>query len=365
MKTPKLIFTVINDLNFDQRMIRICTSLQQAGYDVTLVGREHPESQPLIKREFHQQRLKVRPDKGKMMYFLYWVKLFFYLCFKKADVLCATDLDSILPVYFASLLKGSKRVYDAHELFTEMNEVVSRPKEKAMWERIERFTLPKFPVGYTIGDFYAAYFREKYGLQYAVIRNATVLKPLERKKAAERFILYQGAVNVGRCFEYLVPAMKNVDAPLVVCGAGNFFEEAKALTRKLGLEHKITFKGYLPPEALKEYTERAYIGLTLFEAVGISNKLSMANRYFDYMHHAVPQLAMAFPEYEKVNAEFEIAYLIPEPDTENITRGLQRLLQDELYHQQLTENALKARERYCWQAEEKKLLKIYDNLIHL
>jgi glycosyltransferase involved in cell wall biosynthesis len=358
----KIILTVINDLNYDQRMIRICTSLSQAGYDVTLVGRSHAKSSPLQDRPFRQKRLPIGPAQGKMMYFLFWIKLFFYLLGKKADAICAIDLDTILPVYFASLLKGSKRVYDAHELFTEMQEVVTRPREKRMWDAIEKFSVPRFPAGYTIGECYADVFHEKYGVRYEVVRNATILRPLEIPEKEEKLILYQGAVNVGRCFEFLIPAMKNVNAPLIICGEGNFFDEAVALSKKHGLEHKITFKGYVPPEQLKAYTIKAWVGITLFESVGPSNRLSMANRFFDYMHSGVPQLCMAYPEYEKVNAQYEIASLIEEPTVENITRSLNRLVEDDAYHNLLQNNALRARAQYCWQEEEKRLVQVYRTL---
>src|SRR5690606_8175358 len=117
---------------------------------------------------------------------------------------CAIDLDTILPVYFASLFKRTKRVYDAHELFTEMKEVITKPFEKKIWDGIEKFTVPKFPLGYTIGDFYASYFKEKYQVDYQIVRNATVLKPLLKTETTEKYILYQGWVNQGRCFEELI-----------------------------------------------------------------------------------------------------------------------------------------------------------------
>ena len=362
LKKKKIILTVINDLNYDQRMIRICTSLVQAGYEVVLVGRSHKESTPLREQPFGQKRLPVGPGKGKMMYFLFWIKLFFHLLFQKTDAICAIDLDTILPVYFASRLKGVKRAYDAHELFTEMQEVVTRPREKKLWDRIEKFSVPRFPVGYTIGECYADVFREKYGVNYAVVRNATILRPVIIPEKKEKFILYQGAVNVGRCFEFLIPAMQFVDVPLIICGAGNFYDEAVALTRQYKLEHKITFKGYVPPEQLKEYTLKAWAGITLFEAIGPSNRLSMANRFFDYMHSGVPQLCMAYPEYEKVNARFELANLIETPSTDTIAAALNKLVKDEAYHQKLQQNALKAREIYCWQEEEKRLIAVYRDL---
>lgn len=343
-------------------MIRICTSLVAAGYDVELVGRKHKNSKPLEPKTFEQKRIAIGPDHGKMMYFLYWVRLFFYVLSRKTDALCAIDLDTILPVYFASILKGVKRTYDAHELFTEMQEVVTRPREKKMWDRIEKFAVPRFPAGYTIGECYAAVFKEKYGVDYAVVRNATVLRPVVIPEKKEKFILYQGAVNVGRCFEFLIPAMQYVDVPLLICGAGNFYDEAVALTRQYNLEHKITFKGYVPPEQLRTYTLQAWAGITLFEAVGPSNRLSMANRFFDYMHNGVPQLCMAYPEYEKVNERFELACLIEEPGINIIASSLNKLVNDEAYHLRLQENALKAREIYCWQEEEKRLTGVYRRL---
>jgi glycosyltransferase involved in cell wall biosynthesis len=343
-------------------MIRICTSLVQAGYEVVLVGRSHKDSKPLREQVFGQKRLPVGPGRGKMMYFLFWIKLFFHLLVQKTDAICAIDLDTILPVYFASKLKGVKRVYDAHELFTEMQEVVTRPREKKLWDRIEKFSVPRFPVGYTIGECYADVFREKYGVNYAVVRNATILRPVVIPEKKEKFILYQGAVNVGRCFEFLIPAMQFVDVPLIICGAGNFYDEAVALTQQHNLEHKITFKGYVPPEQLRAYTLKAWTGITLFEAIGPSNRLSMANRFFDYMHSGVPQLCMAYPEYQKVNARFELANLIEVPAVDTIAAALNKLVEDEAYHQKLQENALKAREIYCWQEEEKRLTAVYRDL---
>ena len=126
-RKKRIVLTVTSDPNYDQRMIRICTSLHHAGYDVTLVGRERPSSKPLIERPFKQVRIKQRIDTGKLFYFTYNIKLFFYLMFRHMDAICAIDLDTILPVYFVSIIRSKHRIYDAHELFCEIEEVVSRP----------------------------------------------------------------------------------------------------------------------------------------------------------------------------------------------------------------------------------------------
>jgi len=362
MKKTRIVCTVTNDLNYDQRMIRICSTLAEAGYDVTLVGFKRKNSPPLVKRPFKQVRLPIIAERGKILYFDYWMKLFFYLLFKRVDIFCAIDLDTILPVYYASVIRNKKRVYDAHEIFTELQEVVTRPSVHKMWTWIGNHTVPHFKAGYTIGECYAEEFQKLYGVRYGIVRNATVLRPVTIPDRKERFILYQGAVNVGRCFAQLIPAMRYVDVPLVVCGAGNYFEEAVALTKQYGLEDKITFKGYVPPEQLKEYTLNATIGITLFEDVALSNRLSLANRFFDYMHNGVPQLCIKYPEYEKVNARFEIACLIDAPTPEGIAAALNKMLNDTEYYEHLQANCMQAREVYNWQEETKTLLKTYAQL---
>jgi glycosyltransferase involved in cell wall biosynthesis len=362
MKAKKIICAVTNDLNYDQRMIRICTSLAGAGYDVTLVGFKRKASKALASRPFKQVRLPILAEQGKMLYISYWINLFFFLIFRQADALCAIDLDTIMPVYYASLLRNKRRVYDAHEIFTDLKEVISRPSIHKMWTWIGNHTVPNFQTGYTIGDCYAAEFKKRYGVSYGIVRNATILKPLHIPEKRERFILYQGWVNVGRCFEQLIPAMQYVDAQLIVCGAGNFYEQALALTKQYGVENKITFKGYVPPVQLSDYTLRASIGITLFEDTSLSNRLSLANRFFDYMHFGVPQLCNQYAEYQHINQQFEVACLVDKLTPECISAALNKLLNDEAYYTKLQQNCLEARIKYCWQAEEEKLLAIYEQL---
>lgn len=361
----RILIPVINDLNYDQRMIRICTALARAGYDVTLIGPGWPHLQDLSPQLFRQVRLPLRLRSGKLMYLLFWIKVFLYLIRNKADVICAVDLDTIIPVYYASLLKKNcEIVYDAHEIFTEMQEVNKRPSVKKMWEWIGRKYIPRFKKGYTISPSYAQFFKEKYQVDYGVVRNATVLTPFTVPNKQEKIILYQGAVNEGRAFEYLIPAMKYVNAPFWIVGKGNFMNQLRELIVQHKVEDKVIIKGHKRPSELKTFTENAWVGITLFDNTdnGVSNYLSMANRFFDYMHNGVPQLACNFPEYRAVNQEAEIAVLIDDIDPSTIASALNRLIEDEVFHNTLSKNAMILREKYCWQNEEKFLLNFYKKI---
>lgn len=355
-------FTVTTDLTYDQRMIRICTSMAHAGYEVTLVGRKKRNSAVLKDQPFRQKRLACIFEKGKLFYAEYNIRLFLYLLFVKTDLICSIDLDSILPGYLVSRLRNKKRVYDAHELFCEMKEIVSRPCIYKMWKWIEQKTVPHYKHGYTVNLPIANEFAKMYNRQYEVIRNIAMYNPLQQQQEKERYLLYQGAVNEGRSFETLIPAMQWVDAPLIICGDGNFMAQAKQLVSDHGLQHKVTFKGMMAPDALRSITNKAYIGLTLFENKGLSNYYSLANRFFDYIHSGVPQICVAYPVYEEINNLRPIAVLIKDVKPETIATALNGLLQNKEQWKTLHHNCMVAATELNWQNEEKKLIAFYNNI---
>ncbi|HKC37757.1 MAG TPA: hypothetical protein VKB95_16890, partial [Chitinophagaceae bacterium] len=266
----KIIFTVTNDLNYYQRMQRICGSLADAGYEVLLVGRKLKTSLPLSKKNYRQQRLKCWFNKGKLFYSEFNIRLFFFLLFKKMDCICSIDLDTILPCYYISKLKAVKRGYDAHEYFSQLDEVVNRPTIYRFWHRIERRMFPKFKKGYTVCDSLAEEFKKNYNADYKVIRNVPLLIETNEQTSSEDAILYQGAVNKGRGLDKLVLAMKSINAKLWVCGNGNFMEEMTSVVQANDLSDKIIFYGMLPPEELKKKTAQAYIAINPFERTGLN-----------------------------------------------------------------------------------------------
>jgi glycosyltransferase involved in cell wall biosynthesis len=268
---PKIIFTVTNDLNYDQRMDRISAAMARAGYEVLLIGRNRKDSLQLLPKSFRQKRLPCSFSSGFLFYAEYSIRLFFTLLFLEADIICAIDLDTILPVYLVTAIKQQKRVYDAHELFTEMKEVVTRPHIHKVWMAIERFAVPRFRNGYTVNDFIAGELLKRYGVHYAVTRNLPYRRLTEAADPnRERILICQGAVNEGRSFETLIPAMKDVNARLMIIGTGNFYKQAKELVRLHSLEDKVEFRGDLIPDELRICTPLAYIGITLFEKTGMN-----------------------------------------------------------------------------------------------
>jgi glycosyltransferase involved in cell wall biosynthesis len=259
-----------------------------------------------------------------------------------------------------------------------------------MWKDVEKLAVPAFRVGYTVNEWIAEEFRKMYGVDYEVIRNLPVLEigrapeaegrqwsdggagepvvsggetvDIPGVTAGERFVLYQGAVNEGRGFDALIPAMQTVGAKLVICGNGNYMEQARALVRQYALEDKVLFMGKVLPEPLKAITRSAWCGITLFDRQGISNYYSLANRFFDYIQAGIPQVAVDYPAYAQINNLYHIAVLVKEPGIRAVADALGELLNNTGLYHTLMENCKQARLRYNWQEEEKKLIRFYQKI---
>lgn len=354
-------------------MQRICTSLANAGYDILLIGRKMKSSVELKKEAFTQKRMHCLFNKGFLFYTEYNLRLFFYLLFARMEAVCAIDLDTILPCYIVSVLRRKKRVYDAHELFTEMKEVITRPLVKKTWLAIEKFAVPRFKYGYTVSHSIAEEFHKRYNVSYEVIRNMPLSIKLHdlnlqnretssTNKAQEKIILYQGAVNEARGLENLIDAMQDVGAVLHIYGDGNIYKKIEKLILDKELKNKIILKGKLAPEKLRQVTEDAYIGINLVEPVGLNQVYSLANKFFDYIQTGIPQVTMNFPEYKKINDEFNVAVLVNTVNEKEIADAINLLLKNKVLHDTLKNNCTAAREILNWQHEEKKLILFYTNV---
>ncbi len=364
-KKTKIIATVTNDLSYDQRMIRICTSLVQAGYEVQLVGRKRANSKALTPQAFQQKRLTCHFDKGKLFYLEYNIRLFFFLLFSRFDIVNSIDLDSILPGFFISKLKGKTCVYDAHEYFTEVPEVVTRPKIQRFWKAVEKLTVPRLKYCYTVGGSLAEMFTKEYKTPFAVVRNVPfkINNPIKKETEGRKILLYQGALNEGRGLEHLIEAMQEIEgAELQLAGEGDLSQELRALVKEKGLEAKVTFLGFVLPKDLPTITARADIGLNLLENKGLSYYYSLANKAFDYIQGRKPSINMAFPEYQRINDEYGTFCLLNDLKTDTIATALKRLLTDEEYYLSLVNKCDVAADIFVWEKEEEVLLNVYKSV---
>ncbi|TNF50590.1 MAG: glycosyltransferase, partial [Bacteroidetes bacterium] len=167
----RVVVSVTNDLVTDNRVDKVCTFLVSQGYKVLLVGRKRRKSPEMPRRDYATKRMRLLFEKGPFFYAEYNFRLFWFLLFRKVNVLVSNDLDTLLANYLAHKLKGGKLVYDSHEFYTEVPELVSRPGVRRIWLSIEKWIFPKLKLVYTVNESIADAYNERYGLLPKVVRN--------------------------------------------------------------------------------------------------------------------------------------------------------------------------------------------------
>lgn len=364
MNRKKVFIVVTNDLVTDQRVHKIATTLHREIGDVCLVGRKMRGSKPLD-REYKTHRLQLIFKKSALFYLEYNLRLFLYLLFRKADIIVANDLDTLLASYVSSVVKSSKLVYDSHEYFTELPELVHRPFIRNVWLKLEQIILPRIKSSYTVCHSIANVYEEKYGINMGVVRNA----PLKQKFNIDatlfnpKIIIYQGAINIGRGIEEAVYAMKYIkDAVLWIYGAGDIENEVKSLIKSEGLQKKVILKGRLPFEKLHEQTQCASLGLCVEkgEEMGLSYYFALPNKLFDYIQAGIPVIVNDLPEKRRIIDEYGVGFILETYEPKHMGNQINKILNnDASISTEIFDNAAK---ELCWENEEKSLLSIYSSL---
>jgi glycosyltransferase involved in cell wall biosynthesis len=376
----KIIFTVTNDLTYDQRMLRICKTLATVredsfgeGYQVQLVGRELPSSIPFDNQYFTAHRFCLLFNKGKLFYIEYNIRLFFWLLVQRFDIVCGIDLDTILPCYFVAILRGKKCVYDAHELYSETPEVIRRPMIKKLWLAVEKFIVPRVKYRYTVSQSVADEFERRYGTKFELIRNLPFLSEKIKVKNGKletlqftinhsplNIILYQGNLNEGRGLETAVEAMQYLEnATLWIVGDGDLMSLLRGMVADWGLEEKVKFWGYVEPKNLPVITEQATVGLNIAEGKSLSYQYSLSNKTTDYIQSGLPQIFINFIEFQRINDTYNVGLVIDSLEVEALVAALKRLFDDPVLLETLKANCFEAAKVLNWENEKVKLIQFY------
>jgi len=360
LKKKTIILSVTNDLVGDQRVHKVATTLLNNNFNIILVGRKLKNSAE-IKRDYKTVRFNLLFNKGFLFYANYNIRLFLYLLFTKFDIVNSNDLDSLLANYLASKIKGKKIVYDSHEFFTQVPELVNRPKVQNIWLKLEKWILPKLKYTYTVSPSIAEEYKKLYYIDMKLIRNLPFVTKVDSNiQKDEKYIIYQGALNVGRGLENMILAMKFIDAKLMIIGSGDIETELKQLSIKNNLENKIIFKGKLPFNKLSEYTQKATIGISLEEPAGLNYKYALPNKIFDYINAEIPVLISNLPEMAKIVKQYEVGEILTENTPNLISEKINELLNNSELYNRYVANTIKAKHVLCWETQEAELLELYE-----
>ncbi|MBL7920766.1 MAG: glycosyltransferase [Bacteroidia bacterium] len=365
------IVSVINDLVTDNRVNKTCLTLVESGFEVTLIGRKLPDSLPLSKTSFKSIRIRLLFLKGPLFYFFFNIRLFFKLLFTKADLLFANDLDTLLPNYLVSKIRSIPLIYDSHELFCDVPELLNSPAKRKIWQKVESLIVPKLKTCITVNESIAKIFEEKYKVKFNVIRNisdaVSNFKPRPKTElgmpADKNIILLQGAgINIDRGAEELIDAMQFVQgAILYIIGSGDVWKVLEQKVKEQNLSDKITLINKIPKKELMHYTYNADLGLSIDKNTNLNYYYSLPNKIFDYIQAGTPILASKLPEIEKIITHYKIGSFIDDHKPQNIAKKINEILSSRKI-KEYKENTRAAAIELSWANEKQKLIAIFSQL---
>ncbi|MFT4898466.1 MAG: glycosyltransferase involved in cell wall biosynthesis [Flavobacteriales bacterium] len=370
----KVIVSVINDLSSDQRVNRTCETLSELGFEVLLVGRELKTSLPLKSRNYQIHRMKIFFDKGAFFYAEYNIRLFLFLLFQRFQILHSNDLDTLLANYLVQKIKGGELVYDSHEYFTEVPELVGRKAQKA-WLFIERLIFPKLKHIFTVNESISNIYNKLYNRDVKIMRNVPLSNKFESSASPKiksdlglpsdkKVLLLQGAgINVDRGAEEMVEAMQWIDAVFLIVGTGDVIESLKISVLELKLSEKVFFTGRVPFEELIGFTQLADVGVTLDKDTNLNYKYSLPNKLFDYFQADLPVIGSNLIEVRKIIDAYGVGIILSNNVPAEMAREINIFLENEVLFSQSVQNVAKAKLDLVWENEKGVLETCYQKFI--
>lgn len=297
-----------------------------------------------------------------MFYACFNTRLFLTLLFaKKPGLFISNDLDTLPASFVAGKLRRVPLIYDSHELFTQVPELLDRKTIQTIWKWIERSMLPKLEYAVTVNYSIATIYRRLYGTRFRVVRNVPERLDIGRREVnpvGKQLIIYQGSLNVGRGLELIIDAMQYLpEARLLVAGTGDIEKQLKKRVSHKQLEDRVEFAGRVLPEDLTELTMRADLGVSLEEDLGLNYRYALPNKIFDYIQCRVPVLCSALPEMSRIVDSYGVGISTGERDPEKLA-GIVRYMLKERSGGAWMRALEKAARELCWEKESKVYLEL-------
>ena len=286
----------------------------------------------------------------------------------KFNVVVCNDLNTLpIGVFYKKINRREnvKIIYDAHEYETEVNGLVGVKKEFV--RLLERFLIKHADEVITVSDSIANEYRRLYSIKKPhLVLNCPLYSDVIKQNhfrevldicSDQKIFLYQGGLSAGRGVELLIEAFSQLDneqAVLVCMGYGPLEKMVKA---KAMQSEKIFFHPAVSPEILLNYTSSADYGVLFYEDTCLNHRYCSPNKIFEYLMAGLPVLTSNLFEMKRLLEAGDLGIVAQENTVEGFKKAVYSLLEKD--YKKIEKNVLFARNKYCWEEQEKILLKVY------
>lgn len=198
-----------------------------------------------------------------------------------------------------------------------------------------------------------------------------LLKLATPRRLEHPAIGYVGGVSVNRGSIAMLAAIALVQEKGINCSFhcvgpidANHLNELKTMINSLSLKN-IYLYGYLPPKEAWNIISICQIGMAVLKPIPNYYE-SYPTKMFEYMALGIPVITSNFPLYRKVIEEHHCGIFVNPESPQSIANAIIYLLQNPQEASEMGKNGRRVViEKYNWQVEGNKLLKLYKDLTNL
>lgn len=247
----------------------------------------------------------------------------------------ANDYNTMWIGLAAKLLRGSRLVYDSHELWADRNR---RPEWRPWLIACEWLFVRLADVTITTSPGYAAAIARRYRVPEPVVVRNIPARPGEpslprSRQAGVPTVAYLGAVTTGRGLEQAIEALAHVPAlHLTITGPGtaSYRGELAALAEAAGVADRVDLREAVEPGRTVEAIAGADFGLLLIQPVCLSYELTLPNKLFEYAAGGLPMLTSDLEVIGALVRAEGLGEVVPPADVASIAAGMLRLLEPDV-----------------------------------
>jgi glycosyltransferase involved in cell wall biosynthesis len=368
----KVAYFILNSFDVDSRARLEVETINQMGHKVDIIVTEGASSTKHLGCPIHRIGQRRWPSR-KIRFIQYNLAAALIGMRLRADIYHAVDLDTLAAAFWAARKTGGRIIYEARELYTELEPLRGRKVIRSFWQSLERRLIGKVDRVVTINESIAMELCGRYGIEKpAVIRNVAgapkSLNPRDLKAQYgipedNKILIYQGVLRRGQGLMKQLDILRLLNGvSMVFVGDGPLESDLKEKTSRLALNDRVIFAGRVAPDELLSYTASADAGMLLMEGVALNNRLALPQKLFQYLSAGIPQIVSSMPEMSRFVKEQGTGIVVSSDDPVGAAAEIAGFISDHERFNMARENCRKSAATINWETESARWIEIYKEL---
>lgn len=380
LKKINIVHISHTDINNDLRILKSIDAIKNIeGTQIKGIGIKQSPEKNSVNNKYESCNLKIASIMQRMprpvrlillMPFFSFIEFVFVLFISlskiRADIIHVHDNLALVPALIYSKIFDCELIYDAHELesnknhSTKIGSLVISFIEKIAWSKISAFV--------TVSASIEKWYLDKYGskksvviLNAPIITNENVSKTLREELCLDKnkiIAVYVGFFSKGRGIEDIIQLAKKLNnIHFAFVGKGKLEQNIKVAADNLD---NISIHPFVKHDELISYLSKCELGLCLLENTSLSYYFAIPNKLLEYAFSGLYVICSDFPEMRRMVKKYNIGECLPD-GLDKTKDFFLNSLPDKLKRRKL--QSKEDLYELSWQAQEKKLVDLYNNII--